>query len=146
MTARPHQSTVAILALLLALPGTGLAQSNEEAVEAAKQSAQEWLALLDADKYEATWEAAAPSFQANLTAEQWAKQLQKAHRTLDSLRSRSLVEARYTTSIPNPNAPDGEYVIAQYRATYGEANTIETLVLIREKGEWGVIGYRVQPE
>lgn len=115
-------------------------------MEAAREAAQEWLALLDADKYEATWEAAAPSFQSGLTAEQWAERVRRAHSTLDSLRSRSLVEARYTTSLPNPNLQKGKYVVAQYRTVYGETNTIETLVLSHEQGEWGVVAYYVKPE
>ena len=45
-----------LLALLLIAPRPLPAQSNEQAVEAAKEAAQEWLALLDAGKYETTWE------------------------------------------------------------------------------------------
>ncbi len=119
------------------------AQSNEEAVEAAKAAAQEWLALLDADEYEATWEEAATFFKSKVSAEQWTAQVRQAHSSLDSLRSRSLVAARYTTSVPN--APEGEYVIAQYRATYGEQETVETVSLKKDEKEWRVAGYFVKP-
>ncbi|MCS3857381.1 hypothetical protein [Salinibacter ruber] len=43
-----------LLALFLIAPRSLPAQSNEQAVEAAKEAAQEWFVLLDADKYEAT--------------------------------------------------------------------------------------------
>ncbi|PSQ98917.1 MAG: hypothetical protein BRD51_02635 [Bacteroidetes bacterium SW_11_64_17] len=114
-----------LLALLLIAPRPLPAQSNEQAVEAAKEAAQEWLALLDAGKYETTWEEG------------------QAHAALDSLRSRSLVAARYATDIPN--APEGEYVVAQYKSMYGAKETVETTYLKKDDGTWRVAGYFVKP-
>jgi hypothetical protein len=132
-----------LLALLLIAPRSLPAQSNEQAVEAAKEAAQEWFALLDADKYEATWEEAATFFKSKVTAEQWAAQVRRAHAALDSLRARSLVAARYTKSVPN--APEGEYVVAQYRSMYGKKETVETTYLKKDAGTWRVAGYYVKP-
>ncbi|MCS3939677.1 hypothetical protein GGP84_002310 [Salinibacter ruber] len=132
-----------LLALFLIAPRSLPAQSNEQAVEAAKEAAQEWFVLLDADKYEATWEEAATFFKSKVTAEQWAAQVRRAHAALDSLRSRSLVAARYTKSVPN--APEGEYVVAQYRSMYGEKETVETTYLKKDDGTWRVAGYYVKP-
>ncbi|WP_240328280.1 DUF4019 domain-containing protein [Salinibacter ruber] len=132
-----------LLALFLIAPRSLPAQSNEQAVEAAKEAAQEWFVLLDADKYEATWEAAATLLKSKVTAEQWAAQVRRAHAALDSLRARSLVAARYTTNMPR--APEGEYVTAQYRATYGEKDAVETVSLKKDDGAWRVAGYYVKP-
>lgn len=123
-----------------------MAQSHEEDVEEAKQAAQKWLALLDADKLEATWREAASSFRAQIpTAEQWASQVRQAHSSLDSLRDRSLAAARYTTSLPNPNVPEGEYVVTQYRARYGTKTFAETVILTRDEKAWKVVGYFIKP-
>jgi len=132
-----------LLALLLIAPRSLPAQSNEQAVEAAKEAAQEWLVLLDADDYEATWEEAATLFKSKVTAEQWAAQVRQAHSSLDSLRSRSLAAARYTTSLPN--VPEGEYVVAQYKSIYGEKETVETMYVKKDDGTWRVAGYFVKP-
>lgn len=132
-----------VLLVTVAAPLSASAQSNEQAVEAAKQTAQEWLTLLNADKYKATWEEAATFFKSKISAEQWAAQVRQAHTSLDSLRSRSLAAARYTASMPN--APKGEYVIAQYRATYGSRNIVETVSLKKDQGEWRVAGYFIKP-
>jgi hypothetical protein len=132
-----------LLALVLAVPPPLSAQSNEQAVAAAKEAAQEWLTLLDADQYEATWEEAATFFKSKVTAEQWVVQVRQAHSSLDSLRSRSLVAARYTTNMPN--APEGEYVMAQYKATYGKQETVETVSLKKDDGTWRVAGYFIKP-
>lgn len=129
--------------VVAAAPVSAPAQSNEQAVEAAKQAAQDWFVLLDADKYKATWEEGATFFKSKISAEQWAAQIRRAHRSLDSLQSRSLAAARYTTSMPN--APEGEYVFAQYRATYGDQNTVETVSLKKDQGEWRVAGYFIKP-
>lgn len=119
------------------------AQSNEQAVSAAKEAAQEWLALLDADEYEATWEDAASFFKSKLSAEQWRQRIEQAHASLGELQSRSLVAARHTTSVPN--APEGEYVISQYRATYSDKETVETVSLKKEQDTWRIAGYFIRP-
>jgi len=51
--------------------------------------------------------------------------------------------ARYTTNMPR--APEGEYVTAQYRATYGEKDAVETVSLKKDDGTWRVAGYYVKP-
>lgn len=134
-----------LLAILLvaAAPGSALAQSNEQAVAVAKEAAQQWLAHLDAGEYEATWAEASSYLKSNLSTEQWAARLKQAHGPLDSLQSRSLVAARYTESIPN--APEGEYVIAQYEATYGDKKTVETVSLKKDPDGWRVAGYYIKP-
>jgi len=120
------------------------AQSNDEQVTAAKEAAAEWLELLDANDYQATWEQAANLLKSQVTADQWASQIQQVHAQLDTLQSRSLIAARYTTSLPN--VPEGEYVVAQYRAQYGGQNTVETATLTKEGDAWRVAGYFVRPE
>jgi hypothetical protein len=132
-----------LLALLLIVPRPLAAQSNEQAVEAAKKAAQEWFALLDAQKYRATWEAGATLIKSKVTEGQWAAQVRRAHNSLDSLQSRSLVAARYTTNMPN--APEGEYVVAQYKSMYGETETVETMYMKKDDGTWRVAGYFVKP-
>lgn len=132
--------------LLTGVLNAGHAQSHEDDVEAAKQAAQEWLTLLDADQFEATWKEAAASFRTEIaTPEQWASQVRSVHSSLDSLRDRSLAAARYTTSLPNPNVPEGEYVVTQYRAQYGATEYAETVILTREEDAWRVIGYFIKP-
>lgn len=126
--------------------GVAKAQSNEQAVDAAKKAAQDWLALFDEAKYQATWENASSFFQSKISAEQWAariKQTKKRRPVLDSLQSRSVAAARYTESLPN--APDGEYVVIQYRATYADEKWADTVTLTKESDAWKVAGYVTKP-
>ena len=135
-----------LFGLVLAPSQSVQAQSNEEAVDAAKQAAQEWLALFDAQELKATWENASPYFKSQISAEQWVariKQTRTRQPVLDSLRSRSLVAARYTTSLPK--APDGEYVVVQYEAQYAHEPWVETVTLKKDPDGWRVAGYFVKP-
>ena len=136
-------SVSTLMVFLASVVPAPLHAQNQAAVDSAKQSAQEWLTLLDADEYEATWEEAATFFKSKVTAEQWTAQVRQAHSSLDSLRSRSLVAARYTSSLPN--APEGEYVVAQYKSMYGEKETVETMYMKKDDGTWRVAGYFVKP-
>lgn len=135
-----------LVGLLLAIPDPLSAQSNEEAVETAKQVAQEWLALFDDENYEKTWAEASSFFKSKIGKEQWAMRIQQTKKrrpVLDSLQSRSLVAARHTTSLPN--APDGQYVVVQYRATYAQEEWIETVTLKKDPDAWRVAGYVTKP-
>jgi hypothetical protein len=135
-----------LLGLVLAPSQPAQAQSNEEAVEAAKQEAQEWLDLFDARELKATWEEASSYFKSQIGAEQWVariRQTREQQPVLDSLRSRSLVAARYTTSLPK--APDGEYVVVQYEGTYADESWAETVTLKKDPDGWRVAGYFIKP-
>lgn len=135
-----------LLGLILAGPNSIQAQTNEEAVERAKQISQEWLTLFDAEKYDSTWVEASSYFKSKISKEQWAMQIQQTRMqrpVLDSLRSRSLVAARYTTSLPK--APDGEYVVVQYEATYADEQWVETVTLKKDPDAWRVAGYFTKP-
>lgn len=120
------------------------AQSDDENVAAAKEAATEWLDLVDANNYQASWEEAATLLKSQVAAEQWATQIQQVHDQLGAFQERSLIAARYTTSLPN--VPEGEYVVAQYRAQYDNQTVIETATLVNEEGTWRIAGYFVRPE
>jgi hypothetical protein len=135
-----------VVGLVIATPQSLHAQSNEQAVTAAKQEARKWLALFDARKLKVTWEEASAFFKSKISAEQWVariKQTRTRRPVLDSLRSRSLVAARYTTSLPK--APDGEYVVVQYKGTYADEAWAETVTLKKDPDGWRVAGYFVKP-
>jgi hypothetical protein len=131
---------------LVAAPRSLPAQSNEQAVETAKEGAREWLALFEDEKHEETWSEASSFFKSRIGKKQWVtriKQTKKRWPVLDSLRSRSVVASRYTTSLPK--APDGEYVVVQYRATYADEEFIETMTMKKEGEAWRVAGYVTKP-
>lgn len=118
--------------------------------EAAKEAALEWLALVDGGDYAGSWEHAGKLLQAAVTKEGWANAGQSVRSQVATslpgldFSTRGLITARYTEDIPN--APPGEYVIAQYGITHAEQKIIETVTLQLEDEAWKVVGYFIQPE
>jgi hypothetical protein len=151
-----RQVVYAIAGALLCcmLTACGPAEDEQAYVEAAKEAASEWLALVDAGEFEASHSEAASFFQAQLTAEQWRQMVEQGHNqlNLESFNGRELIAARYTdspTDQPKMSALSGqvpdEYVAIQYRADYGKT-VIETVTLTRDDDAWRVVGYYIRPE
>lgn len=113
--------------------------------EAATRAAGEWLALVDSAAYAASWEAAARSFQAAVTAEAWSAQLTTGRAQVGKVQTRNLVRSESATN--PPGAPPGEYVQLQYDSqleTLGPASEVVVLVRDGDRG-WRVAGYFLRP-
>ena len=83
-------------------------------------------------------------FKSKVAREQWVSAVRSVRGPLGAIQSRSFLAAVYKTEVSG--APDGEYVIIQYRASFekkGEA--VETITPMMEKdGVWRVSGYFIQ--
>jgi ATP/maltotriose-dependent transcriptional regulator MalT len=71
----------------------------------AREAAEDWLALIDAEDYAASWEAAARSFQSAVTAETWAAQLAAGRAQVGGVEERELAHTQPLTD--PPGAPPG---------------------------------------
>lgn len=139
-------ASAAVLALFLA-PAALAAQEPELSAEerAAVEASEAWLALIDTDRFEDSWNAAAPVFQSALTAEMWVQQGQAVRQQVGEPRGRTLRTAEHTTSLPN--APAGEYVVVTYAGSFANVPEVrEVVIMMRQPDEsWRVAGYFVQP-
>jgi hypothetical protein len=122
-----------VLALVRSRTGAGH-EGGSDSVEA-------WLSLIDNENYQASWDTAATLFRNAITQEKWQSAAQTARAPLGRLKSRTLKSATSTTTLPG--APDGEYVVFQFNASFDQkAAAVETVTAIREKdGTWHVGGY-----
>lgn len=121
------------------------APSPEQAAQAeAQKRAQDWLGLVDGGQYDASWDAAAPVFQASTTKEQWNQALQSARGPLGALGSRQFRAAEYKTAIPN--APEGKYVVVYFDSAYAQKPGAREIVTLKQQADqsWKVAGYFVQ--
>ena len=120
-------------------------QSQEETINAAKNSAESWLAMVDAGGYRASWERTGKYFKNQMSEEQWQAALRSARSALGSLKIRNLKDTTTTTSLPA--APDGNYVALQFDATFwNEQKVVETVTVIQEpNGIWAIVGYFIRP-
>ena len=113
-------------------------------VDSAREAAESWLTLVDAGEYDQSWERAASFFKQQVRQEQWKQAATKAREPLGELISRELLAAQATTSLPG--APDGEYVVIQYRTQFAnKKNAVETITPMKDAdGSWRVSGYFVR--
>jgi hypothetical protein len=141
---RRNTVTTGIIVLCAALWAAPAVGADKAAEKAAEHAASSWLALMDAGRYGESWKEASSLFKKQVTPEQWEAAARGARGPLGALRSRKLISARYMTSLPG--APDGEYVVIQYDATFeNKKAAVETITPMKEKdGSWKVSGYYVR--
>ena len=131
----------ALVLLLVMLPAPAIA--SEQKKSAAGEEAGKWLALVDGRQYRQSWQRAATLFRQQVSAEQWQQAITAARNPLGNMVSRKMAAATYATSLPG--APDGEYVVLQFRTEFeNRKHAIETVTPMLDDGQWRVSGYYVR--
>jgi hypothetical protein len=133
--------TVCLAFLLLSRQVVFADQTKKEAALAA---AENWLALVDGENYAASWQNAAAYFKRAVSEDQWTQSMTAFRRPLGKVLSRTLASENYTKTLPG--APDGEYVVIQYRTSFErKAVSTETVTpMLDTDGVWRVSGYYIK--
>jgi hypothetical protein len=110
----------------------------------AEQSAQSWLALVDAGNYAQSWQEASSLFRAQVGKDNWQRRLHATRDPLGKVISRSLKGAEYTTTLPG--VPDGQYVVLEFETSFeNKRSAVETVTPMLDKdGTWRVSGYFIE--
>lgn len=129
-----------VIALVLCAASVMGGESGKE--QAALEAATRWLVLVDSEKYADSWTQASEFFKSSIEQEEWELMVQAARRPLVTLKQRKIVRSTYETSLPG--APNGEYVVMQFRSLFLRRPVIETVTASRENdGVWRVCGYYI---
>lgn len=133
-----------LLAAILLVGAAGCAQKNPAAEQPAATAAKEWLQIVDNGEYEKSWDEAASLFRNSITKEYWVKAVNGVRPPLGKNISRELKSSRYMTQMPG--APDGEYVVIQFRSSFeNKKSAIETVTPMKDtNGIWRVSGYFIK--
>ena len=128
------------LATMVGLSGCR-SSGNPQAEADAVASAEAWRALVDSGRYAESWEKASGFFQGAVGKERWIQTMQAARKPFGKNLSRKLRSARYRTALPG--APDGEYVVIQFKASFKhKKSAVETITpSLDQDGQWRVSGY-----
>lgn len=136
--------TIVTIAIVLSLSGlvggqTGDARSTDAAVIALDverdAAARDWLALVDQEDWQASYDAAGTAFQEPNTVESWRAASEQARGPLGPVLSREAIQFDTVAS------PQG-YQIVRYRTDFeNRAGAIESITLQREDGVLRVVGY-----
>jgi hypothetical protein len=132
------------LLIPLALSISTFGQDNQDKKQAAEQTAQSWLKLVDSGDYAKNWSEASSFFKADVTEPEWEQKLKNVRSPLGELVSRQMQLADYKTELPG--VPDGEYVVIRYDSKFeNKKNAVETVVPTLDKdGNWRVSGYFIK--
>jgi len=119
-------------------------KANDEAIEAATEAAEAWLAFVDEKDYGASWDEAAGFFRDAVPKEAWIRQIAGARRPMGQWQNRKVAKATYATSLPG--APDGEYVVIEFETSFAQkAGAIETVTSKKDPdGTCRVAGYYIR--
>ncbi len=91
--------------IILFLVGLTARSADSDATDKAQDAAKAWLALVDAEQYEQSWDETAALFRDAVSKADWEKAVKTIRSQLGSLKSRTLKSATFTRSLPG--APDG---------------------------------------
>jgi hypothetical protein len=130
---------------LFLLPLLALAaEKNGEAEKQALAAAESWLALVDNGKYAEGWDTAAEYLKNAVGRDDFVKSLNAARKPLGKHKSREVKSKEYRTSLPG--APDGQYVIIQFKTSLeNKKSAVETVTPMLDKdGKWRVSGYYIR--
>ena len=103
-----------------------------------------WLKIVDAERYGESWEQACGYFKGVVPKQQWERQVAGVRGPLGPVLSREVASADNATKLPG--APDGEYVVIQYRTKFeNKGDAIETVTPMRDPdGVFRVSGYYIR--
>lgn len=132
------------LALCLAMLGLVAYAVEPRPEDVAQPVAKEWLALVDAGKYDESWEQTSPGFKKAVSKRKWKSTVEKIRQPLGAFKSRKLKSAEYSKELPG--APEGEYVILQYDSAFErKPAAVEKVTLILGLDlTWRVSSYAVK--
>ena len=117
-------------------PG-GDTRSDEDA---ARQSADAWLSLIDAGDFSEAYDATGSLFREGVTAEEFRTSMEERLVLLGALESRTLSTTQRLTTVPD--APPGDYFVFEFDGVYElRPNARERITAMSESDEWPVVGF-----
>ena len=121
-------------------PSTETTQQETEALAAA----QSWLSLLDSGDHAACWDASGKLLQTAMDRDTYITKMTSVMTPFGACKSREVLSKKYKTSLPG--APDGEYVVIQFKTSYEKkSKAVETVTPAKEEdGAWRVSGYYIK--
>jgi hypothetical protein len=138
---RKSVSFMAALGGILACLFISQVHSQDEGIHVdAVRSVEEWLSLVDEQKYQETWEGLSDVFKRTITKEQWIADLESFRHPLGKPEKRKLL---YVTESSDDDV--GAYLIIQYQTSFENGGTKGEAVSVTrdDTGQRKILGYTV---
>ena len=110
-------------------------------IETAERAANEWLAFVDSEQYERSWQQGAALLKSQVAQAQFKDAVQKARGQFGKLQIRKRRTADLAHTLPG--VPDGEYVVLRFDVMFAhKADAVETVTMVHEADRvWRACGY-----
>ena len=133
-----------IVASIITLTLTTPIKAEDTKEQAAIQTAENWLSIIDTEQYDDSWENGAIFLKNEVSKDQWVSSMNKYRKPLGKMEERQFKSSQYMTDIPD--APDGEYVVIQFDTVFeNKKEAIETITpMLDPDGKWRVAGYFIK--
>ncbi|PLX89174.1 MAG: hypothetical protein C0618_02135 [Desulfuromonas sp.] len=140
---RLHAVLIVACAIIIVFPMLREKPAPEKA-EVATRVANDFFALIDVDRFEASWDSGSSLLQQKTSRKDWVKNLTTIRKQFGPLIDRAQAKSRYTTSAKD--SPDGEYIILDYASQFkNHPDAKESIIVTFEKDNvWRVAGYHLQ--
>jgi Protein of unknown function (DUF4019) len=139
---RASVTRASVFALLLLLTTLLRAQPNQK-IEAAKESADRWLSLVDSGSFNASWMEASSAFKGGITRDSWQHIWSAVRAPLGPFQSRTFKKSEYRVHIPEDPKED-KWILIEYDSVFANRSVVEVITSKQERdGQWRVAGYDV---
>jgi uncharacterized protein DUF4019 len=113
--------------------------------DAAKQSADSWLALLDAHDYFDNWDRANLTFKSGINKVSWQTIWKGVRDPLGDFQGRTFKRLDSKFHLPEDPKED-KWIVLEYDSVFTRRSAIEIVALKQDRdGQWRVAGYNVVP-
>ena len=140
-----HIHVVALLAVAVMLVYPSLSKKiDPQILTAGTEAAEDFLQLIDSEKYEQGWESSSALMREKIFLEVWNQQIPAMRNKVGALSNRK--QDSSSLSDWAEGAPDGQYLTFKYASSFEKkAEAIETIILVLEEdGRWRVAGYFIK--
>ncbi len=135
-------ATAPVFALVLLLTTLMQAQPDQK-IEAARESADRWLSLIDSASFNASWMEASSAFKGGITRDSWQSIWSAVRAPLGPFQSRTFKKGEYRVHIPEDPKED-KWILIEYDSVFANRSVVEVITAKQEKdGQWRVAGYDV---
>ncbi len=133
-------------AVFFGLATTGRADPLDDSrTKEAVAAAAAWLAEIDANKVEESYEQGCTALQLKVSKQQWITVLKALRPSIGNVSSRTVQSAEYKPD--GFEGLEGECVVIKYNSVFTVIGpAYEVVVMKRENGQWRGAGYNAQPQ
>ena len=122
-------------------PQQRAASANPSAMQ---RRADIFLAAVDAENWDESWQIAGAYFQSSVSQSDWTKAVEPVRAPLGAVEERRLATEQVASTLPG--MPEGDYTVLQYQTVFAQRDMIATETVIMMNGPDGpeIIGYFVR--